>query len=184
MALTAGVVAVPAVAQTTTAQPPIPTDPMLIALLLQIEGQVSDVYVRAIASGVLTGAALSLAREVLAHERAHAAALGRELRALGGSELPLPGSEKALERALRTHHVNVDLSAHRTVRHWLKLLADVEDVLERNYHLAISELRRPALLTLCAEILGSEAQHSALLGEMLSPRNVEKALPNAFINGG
>jgi hypothetical protein len=79
--------------------------------------------------------------------------------------------------------MQVDFSHSRTPRRWLKLLAGVEDVLERNYHLAISELRRPALLTLCAEILGSEAQHSALLGELLSPRNVEKAVPNAFING-
>jgi hypothetical protein len=167
----------------TTATNPIPTDAMLIAGLLQVEGQVADVYARAIASGALTGAGLSLAREVLSHERAHTVALRRELRALGGSELPLPGTAKALEGALATHHVTVNLGAARTGRHWLKLLADVEDVLERNYHLAISELRRPALMTLCAEILGSEAQHSALLGEMLSPRNVQKALPNAFING-
>ena len=182
-AAVAGVAASPAIAQTTAVATPIPTDAMLIAGLLQIEGQVAEVYARAIASGVLAGAALTLARQVLAHERSHAAALRRELRALGGSELPLPGSEKALERALRTHHMNVDFSAHRTFRHWLKLLADVERALERNYHLAISELRRPQLMTLCAEILGSEAQHSALLGDMLSPRNVERALPNAFING-
>jgi hypothetical protein len=179
----AGGAAATARAQTGTGEKPIPTDPMLIAGLLQVEGQVADVYVRAIASGALTGAGLSLARELLSYERLHAAALHRELRRLSGIELPLPGSEEALQRALATHHVIVDLSAQRTARHWLKLLADVEDVLERNYHLAISELRRPALMTLCAEILGSEAQHSAVLGELLSPRNVQKALPNAFING-
>jgi hypothetical protein len=160
-----------------------PSDAMLIAGLVQVEGQVEDVYARAIASGTLGGHPLALAREVLGHERSHAAALRRELGRLHGTELPLPRTQRALQTALAVHHVKVDLSRKRTTREWLRLLADVEDVLERNYHLAISELRRPALMTLCSEILGSEAQHSALLGEMLSPRNVEKALPNVFVNG-
>jgi hypothetical protein len=163
--------------------PPPPSDAVLIAMMLQIEQLAVAVYERAIASGRLLRPSISLAREVLAHERLHASALRRELRRLRGHELREPRTVKQLQAALSTHHTKVDFSVDRADRDWLKLLSDVEDVLERNYHLTISELRRASLLTLCAEILASEAQHSALLGELLSPHNVEDAVPNAFING-
>jgi hypothetical protein len=160
-----------------------PTDGMLIATMVQIEDLVAAVYERAIASGKLLGSARALAVQVLGHERLHAAALRRELRTLHRGELPEPRSTTELQAALATHHVKADLSKDRTDSEWLNLLVDAEHVLERNYHMTISELRSGALLTLCSEILGSEAQHSALLGELLSPRNVEDALPSAFING-
>jgi hypothetical protein len=162
---------------------PPPSDTTLLAQLIVLERVMQDVYGRAIASGQLDSGGLGLAHEVLGHERAHESVLLGELRSLGGSALPVPRSTKELEQELAKHHTKVALDRHRSGRGWLKLLADVEDVLERNYHTAISILRSTSLLTLAAEILASEAQHSALLGDLLSPRNVQKALPNAFING-
>jgi hypothetical protein len=160
-----------------------PSDATLVAQLIVLERVMQDVYGRAIASGKLDSAGLALAHDVLGHERAHESVLLRELRLLRGSELPTPRSTRELEKELAKHHTKVALDRHRSGRGWLKLLVDVEDVLERNYHTAISILRRTTLLTLASEILASEAQHSALLGDLLSPRNVQKALPNAFING-
>jgi hypothetical protein len=160
-----------------------PSDAALIAMMLQIEDLAAAVYERAIGSGRLLRASTSLARQLLGHERLHASALRRELGRLRGHQLREARTVKQLQAALSTHHTTVDFSVDRADRDWLRLLSDVEDMLERNYHLAISELRRASLLTLCAEILASEAQHSALLGELLSPDNVEDAVPNAFING-
>lgn len=167
----------------TGAAKPLPSDAMLIARMVQIEDLVAAVYARAVASGRLLRSTASLARQVLDHERQHAAALRRALSSLHGHPLPEPRSAKGLQAALSAHHVKADFTKDLGERDWLKLLANVEGVLERNYHLTISELRRAALLTLCSEILASEAQHSALLGELLSPRNVEDALPSAFVNG-
>jgi hypothetical protein len=160
-----------------------PPDSDQLAGLLQVEGVMAGAYALAISSGTLTASSLALANELLGHERAHAAALRRELRALGGAELPLQTTPAGLQVALATHHVKVDFAKIRTERQWLRLLADVEDVLERNYHQALTDLRRRPLMTLCAEIVGSEAQHSALLGELLSPHDVDQAVPNAFVNG-
>jgi hypothetical protein len=171
-----------AAAAETRKKPPL-SDAELVAQLIVLEQVMQDVYARAIASGQLDSGGLALAREVLGHERIHESALRRELRWLHGTALLVPGSTKALEKELAKHHTKVDFGRHRSGRGWLKLLVDVEDVLERNYHTAISILRSTSLLTLASEILASEAQHSAVLGDLLSPRNVQKALPNAFING-
>ncbi|MHB8694552.1 MAG: ferritin-like domain-containing protein [Solirubrobacteraceae bacterium] len=166
-----------------TRKKPPPSDAMLVAQLIVLERVMQDVYGRAITSGQLDSGGLALAHEVLGHERIHESELRRQLRLLSGTALPVPRSTKELEKELAKHHTKVALDRHRSGRGWLKLLVDVEDVLERNYHTAISILRSSSLLTLASEILASEAQHSALLGDLLSPRNVQKALPNAFING-
>jgi hypothetical protein len=162
---------------------PPPSDATLVAQLIVLERVIQDVYGRAIASGQLDNGGLALAREVLGHEQVHESVLRRQLRLLSGHALPVPHTTEELEKELAKHHTKVALDRHRSGRGWLKLLVDVEDVLERNYHTAISILRSTSLLTLASEILASEAQHSALLGEELSPRNVQKALPHAFING-
>ncbi len=163
---------------------PPPSDAELMGALVVVERQVLFVYGRALAAGVLQGRALSTAGELAAHERSHIARLELELPPLGASAPgDGPTSVAAANAALARHHVIVDLARDRVAKDWLKLLRDVEDVLERNYHLAISLLRHPGLIEVCAQIMASEAQHSALLAT-LRQRDIRKALPNAFVNGG
>jgi hypothetical protein len=159
-----------------------PSDAALMAGLVAVERQVLFVYERALRSGALQGRSLRTVEEIAAHERAHIAALERVLPALGVAAPGGPANVRAAAAALAKHHVAVDLRRPRRERAWVKLLGDVEDVLERNYHLAISLLRAPALMRLCAEIMASEGQHSALLAT-LRQHNLRKALPNAFVNG-
>jgi hypothetical protein len=168
-------------AQAADAMPP-PSDAQLMAGLVAVEREVLFVYERALGSGELKARWLRTVQEIAAHERAHIAALLRVLPALGASAPPGPAGVSAANAALAKHHMDVDLRRHRHEKDWVKLLGDVEDVLERNYHLAISLLRAPALIRLCAEIMASEGQHSALLAT-LRERDVRKALPDAFVNG-
>lgn len=182
---TAGGAVVPAAAAAAgSSTKPVPSDAELMAALLGVEQLVAFVYDRALRSGELGPRTARLTRELLAHEHAHARSLEALLPRLGVPAPPAPRTTDEAERALRTHHTVIDFHRRRSTRAWIRVMLDVEDVLERNYHTAISELRHPALLTLCAEILASEAQHSALLGELLQPHKANKALPSAFINGG
>ncbi len=162
---------------------PIPSDGELISMLAGLELLVAYVYDRAIASGELAASVEPLAQAIVAHERAHARALMAELPALGGPAPSAPGSDHEAEQALVSHHTQVDLAARRSDDGWLKLLFDIEQVLERNYHEAISELRRSALVRLCAEILASEGQHEFLLERARYPRKIEKELRSPFVNG-
>lgn len=173
------VAARPARADSATA---VPSDAQLMAGLVAVERQVLFVYERALGSGELKGRWLRTAEEIAAHERAHIAALLQVLPALGASPPPGPAGVVAANAALAKHHMDVDLRHHRRAEDWVRLLGGVEDVLERNYHLAISLLRTPALMRLCAEIMASEGQHSALLAT-LRRHDIKKALPNAFVNG-
>jgi hypothetical protein len=163
---------------------PVPSDGQLIQGLLGVEQLVAFIYERALRSGELRPRTARLTRQLLAHERAHARALSAQLPALEVFLVPVaPRTDDEAERALRQHHTVLRVDRHRSNGQWTKLMLDLEDVLERNYHMAISELREPVLLRLCAEILASEAQHSALLGEQLDPHRAAKALPDMFING-
>jgi hypothetical protein len=140
-------------------------------------------YEQALEARALSGAGRSLARQVLVYERAHLRALAGRLAALGALPPAPPGGPRAAARALAGHHMRVSFARRRSARGWLGLLFDVEELLERNYHTALAQLRAPALLELCAEIYASEAQHGALLGELLHPRAPQLALPDAFVNG-
>lgn len=175
--------AVAAPAAQAAAAKPVPSDGALISLLAGVELLVAYVYDRALASGELAAAFIPLAETIVGHERAHARTLSAELPALGGPAPSSPANDREAEQALMTHHTKVDLAASRTSDAWVKLLFDVEQVLERNYHQAISELRRPALIRLCAEILASEGQHAFLLEWMRYPTKIEKALRSPFVNG-
>jgi hypothetical protein len=134
-------------------------------------------------SGRLSPRVHRAATQIAAHERAHAEALAAELPALGSSVPSGPDGDGDAEAALTEHHIEVQFIELVTDRDWLRLMLGVEDVLERNYHMALSQLRRARLLRLSAEIYASEGQHSAVLGTLRHPGDIKKAIPSAFVNG-
>jgi hypothetical protein len=160
-----------------------PSDVELVTGLAGIELLAQFVYRRALDSGVLTDHMQRLSTQIAAHERAHAQALSSELARLGGAPPGAPTGDGDAETALAQHHIKVEVAALPKQRQWLHLMLEMEDVLERNYHAAIVNLRRPRLLRLASSIIASEAQHSAVLGRLLHPGEIDKALPNAFVNG-
>jgi hypothetical protein len=160
-----------------------PSDPQLLAGLLSLEFAVAYAYQSALAARELGACARPLVNELLAHERFHARVLRRALTTLRSVAPAPPRTRAAAERVLARGHVRAQLGQRRGERGWVGLLYDTESLLERNYHTALVELRNPALQELCAEIYASEAQHSALLGELLHPREPALVLPAAFVNG-
>jgi len=158
-------------------------EPQVLAQLAALEQLAIFSYSQALRAPALSGAGRALAGEVLAYEHAHLRALAARLKPLGISPPTPPSGPRAAARALAGHHLHVSFARRRSGGGWLGLLFDVEEVLERNYHAALAQLRSAPLLELCAEIYASEAQHSALLGELLHPRKPQLALPDAFVNG-
>jgi rubrerythrin len=65
----------------------------------------------------------------------------------------------------------------------LQALVKAEEEAESAYLSALSKLEDPALVRLATEILGSEAQHAALLRILQSPGNLSVAAPVAFVVG-
>jgi Ferritin-like domain len=176
--------ALPALAGADTTTKPIPSDAQLMQTLLSVEQLIVFVYERALGSGELAPRTARLTRELLAHERDHVRAVAARLPPLGIAAPRAPRNDAEAEQALKTHHTVVRFSRHRSDHEWIGVMMGVEDVLERNYHQALSELRHPALLRLAAEILASEAQHTVLLDVLRNPHSAKKALPSPFINGG
>ncbi len=161
---------------------PPPSDAVIVGGLVSVELLSEYVYLRAVRFGKLSRRLHRVAEQIAAHERAHAGALSAELPALGGSPPGGPDNDGDAEAALSEHHIEILFDKLRTDRDWLRLMLGVEDVLERNYHQALFQLRRARLLRLSAAIYASEAQHSAVLGVLRHP-DIKKAVPGAFVNG-
>jgi hypothetical protein len=160
-----------------------PSDQSLLAGLLAIEQAAAYAYERALGAGQLDATAQKLVGRVLACERAHALALGGHLRQLGAALPAAPADAVAAEGVLARGHVRAAFARRRDARGWLGLLVDIEDLLERNYHTALIELRSSELAELCAQIYANEAQHSALLALLLHPDDPSAVVGQAFVNG-
>lgn len=174
----------PALALADTASPP-PSDPDLLTGLLKVEVLMANAYERVLASGRLGPRARRLARRVLAHEHAHAAALTAEL-TLFGSVPPAPRlTASELDAGLAQHKVATSLESLGSEKDALKFLTQVESAAEAAYFAAMSKFSRPRLLTLGAEILASEAQHFTLVAQLLHPHDLgfNKVVPDAFVQG-
>lgn len=159
------------------------TDPGLLYELLGVELLVEFVYRRAVHSGLLSARSEHVAAKLLGHERAHAAALSRELERRGGGRPTAPASTTVADQALADHHVAQSLDGLASEHDWIGLLLEVEAVVQGAYYDALSELNDVRLLRIGAEILASEAQHATVLSRLLDADDVSKAVPSAFVQG-
>lgn len=159
------------------------SDTTLVRGLLAAELVGAAVYERVISTGLLSARSARAARGLLAHERAHAAALGPELSTLGGTAPSPPADSKAIETFLSEHHVTRSFSDLHHERDCLDLLLDLENLMEGAYYQALSKLVDPRLQQLGAQILASQAQHYALLGELRRHKDFSRAVPYAFVEG-
>jgi hypothetical protein len=158
-------------------------DAAVIATTLGVEQLLSLAYRTALASGALSQGAELLVRELLGHELQHAAALRRELVALGGQPPTGPTDAASGEKALAAHHVSGSLAALHTEQDAIKLLMALESVAEGSYYVAIGQLSDSALIRTSAAIMACEAQHASALSELLHPGDVSRAAPDAFVQG-
>lgn len=148
--------------------------------LLGAEQVAADVYRRAAVAPVMSPGARSLAGRLGAQERSHAAALGR----LAGMAPPMGTmSDSDVEASLRNLGVSTNLGTLDSEKRWFTLLENVENALEGSYYKSIRHLTRPALATLAAQILASEAQHSVLLFRFRNPTNIKLDVAVGLVKG-
>ena len=65
----------------------------------------------------------------------------------------------------------------------LYLLLAVERVAVGAYFVALAKLENPPLMTLAAEIMANDAQHEALIGELLYDGKAAQAVPYGLVQG-
>jgi rubrerythrin len=126
-------------------------------------------YEQLLGAGVLGASAARAATEFVAHERAHVAALTSELRRLGGKPPREPRGlgpvRPAGERAA------------------IRLLLGLERAAISVYYTELAQLQDGRAARTAAEIMACEAQHTLALRELLSPGDVSRAVPGAFVYG-
>jgi rubrerythrin len=126
-------------------------------------------YEQLLGAGVLSLPAASVATRFLSHERAHEAALTAELKRLGGRPPRRP-------RGLGDGTVASERDA-------VRLLLGLERAAISVYYSELARLRDARATRIAAEIMACEAQHTTALRELLSPGDISRAVPGAFVFG-
>ncbi|HLY48958.1 MAG TPA: ferritin-like domain-containing protein [Solirubrobacteraceae bacterium] len=153
-----------------------------LAQALQTEQLIVIAYRQVVASPVLKPPVRQQLQMMLGQELRHMALLAHVLGARGQSA-PSPPSLAAAQRMLISKNVHWSLT-HLTNQHdCLKLLVDVESLVENAYFEAIGSVADATLVRMCAEIMGCEAQHWTILSGLLNHRDPKKAVPYPFVEG-
>jgi hypothetical protein len=172
-----GALALPATVAGPAAADTLP-DRALLTQLLVTELLVVFTYEHILALGLL-GPHAAVATTILGFERAHVSRLG----ALAGPGVHPPNSVADADRQLAARHSSGTLEQLRTQADALRLLYDIESIAIGAYYRAISKLRDPAALHAAAQIMGAEAQHATVVGVLLHPGKVDKAVPVTPVKG-
>lgn len=158
-------------------------DAQVLSATLAVEQVVLVAYRHVLVSGALEPRTERIVRALLDQELQHVSVLGHELIALGGRPLSVSSDLAAVEKALAAHHVADSLTNLRSQHDCLKLLVDVETVVEGAYYAAMSKLSDPQLLATSAAIMACEAQHWTLLSGMQHHGDVSISVPYAYVQG-
>ena len=122
---------------------------------------------------LLEGTAFEAGRQFLAHEREHAAGLGRAIKDLGGT----PNQPRHNDE-YRTRFPNL-----KTQEDALRFAVDVENMAVEAYLDAIPKLSSHDLRQTAAAIVANEAEHISVLRGVLEPGNPAAQVPDAFVTG-
>ena len=174
----AALLAPPALAAT-----PPQTDAELVATLLSAELLAVFVYGHILHTGLLTGDDQRLAHHLLGQERAHVRAMSAALLRLGGTPPPPLVTITDADKLLAASNIQTGLTQLHSADDALRLLVHVEVALQRAYYVALGSLDDTELQHTAAQVLAAEAQHSTVLIESLFPGDVDKAVPESFVEG-
>ena len=151
--------------------------------LMSVEVLLLYVYDHVLASSILSPGARRAMAQLQAHERAHVGALRSRLRTRGASQPSPPPSVAVANRYLARRQVRGRLGQLQGPEDALHLLLALERVVVGAYFVALREMRDPALIVLAAQIMASDAQHEAIVGEQLNPGEVAAAVPYGLVQG-
>jgi hypothetical protein len=178
----AGTAAATALGPPLAAAAPAQVEARALTHALQIEQLVVISYRQVTASRVLKPAVRAQLQTLLAQEDEHVALLKRELEARG-EIVPAPPGLAAAQVALTRHQVHWSLTDLRSQHDCLKLLVDVESLVENAYFEAVASLQEASLMRMSAEIMSCEAQHWTVLAGLLNHQDPKKAVPYPFVEG-
>jgi hypothetical protein len=170
-----------ALAATTEGAPA--TEAERLARLVSVEMLLAYTYRYVIASSPLRPATRRALVPLHANEEAHIAALKAALKKQGGVVPPGPTSADQANKALAHRRVGGRLGQLKGAKDALYLLLAIERVVVGAYFVALAKFNTPALMTLAAEIMANDAQHEALIGELLNPKRPGAAVPYGLVQG-
>ncbi|MGH2868203.1 MAG: ferritin-like domain-containing protein [Solirubrobacteraceae bacterium] len=151
--------------------------------LLSVELLLLFCYQHVLGASILKPHARQVVTPFLAHEESHVQALTQMLQSLGGRLPSAPPSVVTADRRLAHRGVSERLGQLTGSGDALRLLLDVERVVTGAYFVALIKLQDTALIRLAAQIMGAEAQHEALIGELLNHGDAQRAVPYGLIQG-
>jgi hypothetical protein len=140
-------------------------------------------YRQVLASGVVSSGVSAQLRLLEAQEKQHVAKLEQVLRQLGAAVSHGPAGVAAAQAVLTQHQVHRSLTVFTTQHDCLRLLIDVESLTEGGHFKAIAQLEHPALIQLSVALMGSDAQHWAVLSSIQHNGDVMQAVPYPFVQG-
>lgn len=156
---------------------------MRLERLLRVELLMLFTYEHVLGSKFLSAHDKRVLEPLRAHEQAHIRALTRQLTALGGVPPSPPASMAAADKDLAHRKIKGRLGQLRGAHDALQLLVAVERVVVGAYFVALIKLDEPALITLLTQIMANDAQHEAIIGELMYPGDAQKAVPYGLVQG-
>ncbi len=149
---------------------------------LRAEQLIVIAYEQVVSSPVVKQPVKGELQAMLVQEHAHLSLLKGEVTGLGGS-VPSPPGIRMAQEMLTDHQVHWSLTDLINQHDCLKLLIDVESLVENAYFRAIGKLGDGALVQICAEIMACEAQHWTVLSGLLNHQDPTRAVPYPFVAG-
>lgn len=154
-----------------------------IERLLRVELLLLFSYQHVLDSSILPLRERRALEPLRAHEEAHIRALAAHLKALGGTVPAPPANTTAADKDLAHRKVRARLGHLQGARDALGLLLAVERVVVGAYFVALIKVDDPRLITLIAQIMAADAQHEAVIGDLLYHGNAQLAVPYGLVQG-
>lgn len=151
--------------------------------LASIEQLLLFTYEHVLGSTILPPGARRELAPVLAHEQSHVTALRAQIRGRGGRAPAPPSSIAVADRYLARRQISGRLGQLRGEQDALHLLLALERVTVGVYFVALRELRDRSLVTLAIQIMASDSQHEAIIGQVLYPGDIPDSVPYGLVQG-
>lgn len=173
-----------ALAASAVAAHPDPPDERL-RRLLSVELLLYYCYEHVLGTSMITRGSRFVLGLQAVHEQAHVQALSHELARLSPSgAIPAgPASVGTADRDLARRNVTGRLGQLQGEKDALHLLLELERVVVGAYFVALTKLEDRRLIGVAVSIMGAEAQHEALIGDLLYPGDAQRSVPYGLIQG-
>src|SRR5262249_27513107 len=159
------------------------SDSSRIYRLLSAELLVLFAYEHILAGSILPADARRTLSPLRAQDQAHVHALHARLVALGASAPSAPANVAAADADLARRDVKGRLGQLQGPQDALRLLLAIERVVVGAYFVALTKLEDRRVIRLVVPMMANDAQHEALIGELMYPTDPHKAVPFGLVQG-